>query len=559
MAKKATLLLVFTLLVFFLGKNLNPFDQRMFSFHDDTQVARVEQFTLNLTSGIIPPRVAPDFSYRLGFPVFNFYSPLSYWAATALHILGFATPLAVKAAFFLAVILSFIFMLSYLRLFFRFPASLLGAVTYTSSLWMAVEIFVRGNLAEVWFIALLPLAFYFLTINAKNTSRLVLSLTAIVLGAVFTVHNVFSLLSVGVFVFYALLLPRRKRNLLAVALGLGLGAYFLIPALAELRLTYAAQVATKTHYQDHFLCAWQIWKASHWGFGGSAAGCAQDDMAFTLGKVHIILGIAGLFVYGFHLIKKRGRLLYLFIAIIGAGGAFLTTYASRPLWDALAPIFSLFQFPWRFLIFPMFGIAFFAAYGLNQLPRLFKYPAAVFLIIILLFSSSKYFSKPWLYGANDYMEMYGRTTFVEQKAAYNMAEYLPKTADYGYWRSLEGKHINPDTDRPAFSKDTEVVPLTNEPFRKEVSVKKAGTVTINIHYFPFWTIYVDNNYYVPKLFDRLGRPVIKVPSPAVIHVFYEQTVTEQLGNAVTMLAFLLTVSILLYKPVWIQSLKKSHK
>lgn len=557
--KKILFFLVFIAVIFFLGHTLNPLDDRMFTFHDDTQTARVQQFTININNGIIPPRVAPEVSYRLGFPVFNFYSPFSYWIATAIHFVGFASPIAVKTAFLLAVLLSFIFMLSYLRLFFKLPASLLGAVAYSSSLWMAVEIFVRGNLAEVWFIALLPLAFYFLTLNSRNTTRLVFALTAIVLGAIFTVHNVFSLLVVMIFICYSLLFPHKKRNIIAIILGLGLGAYFLIPALLELRLTYAAQVATLTHFQDHFLCLNQLWSSSHWGYGGSAPGCVKDDMAFTLGKIHIVLGALGLGVYLFHFLTKRKEPRYLFIAVIGIGGAFLTLYASQSLWHLLAQVFSLFQFPWRFLVFPMFALAFFAAYGINQLPDFFKTVTSAILIFVLLFTSSKYFTKPWLYQTNEYMSMYGNANYIERKAGYNMAEYLPRTADYAYWRSLEGKKPNLQTDKPAISQDADLTVLTDGPFRKEISVKSAGTVILNMHYFPFWTIYINNSYYMPTQFDKLGRPIVRIAVPAVIHVFYEQTITEQLGNTVTILAFLIVIGILLYKPIWIRSLKKSHK
>lgn len=558
MFKKIFFFLTLILLIFFLGKNLNPFDGRMFSFHDDTQVARIEQFTLNLTNGIVPPRVAPDISYRLGFPVFNFYSPFSYWVTTAIHFIGIPSPIAIKTAFLLGILASFIFMLSYLRLFFRLPASLLGAVCYASSLWMAVEIFVRGNLAEVWFIALFPLSLYFLTLNTRNTSKLVFALTTFALSAAFTVHNVFSLLAVGIFFAYSLILPHKKRNLLSIILALGLGSYFLVPALTELKLTYASFVATKTHYQDHFLCGWQMWNASHWGFGGSAPGCSNDDMAYTLGKLQIILGVLGLLVYLFHLIRKRRQPLFLFVVLLGVVGALLTTYASKPIWDALRPVFSLFQFPWRFLIFPMFSLAFFAAYGLDHLPQKLKYFLSFLFIFTLLYTSSKYFFKPWLYTTNEYMDKYGNTKYIDLKAGYNMAEYLPKTADYSYWRSLEDKGVDLKTQNPAYSNDAALSTLINESFRKEVSVKNAGTVTLNLHYFPFWTIYIDDILIHPKEFDKLGRPLIKITKPSIIHVFYEQTIVEQFGNTITLFAFLVITGILLYKPVWIQPLKKSH-
>jgi hypothetical protein len=139
-----------------------------------------------------------------------------------------------------------------------------------------------------------------------------------------------------------------------------------------------------------------------------------------------------------------------------------------------------------------------------------------------------------------------------------MAEYLPKTADYSYWRSLEGKAPELETDKPVFSKDTEVTTLINEPFRKEASVKNGGTVTLNIHYFPVWIIYINNHIVFPKKFDQLGRPVFHLTQPSLIHIYYEQTIVQQLGNSLTLLAFLILIGILLYKPIWIKNLR-SHR
>ena len=43
MAKIISFMLVLAAVIFS-GKTLNPFDPRMFDFHDDTQPARVQQF-----------------------------------------------------------------------------------------------------------------------------------------------------------------------------------------------------------------------------------------------------------------------------------------------------------------------------------------------------------------------------------------------------------------------------------------------------------------------------------------------------------------------------------
>ena len=42
----------------------------MFSFHDQTQAARIADFTFALQNGQIPPRLAHHFHMEMGYPIF---------------------------------------------------------------------------------------------------------------------------------------------------------------------------------------------------------------------------------------------------------------------------------------------------------------------------------------------------------------------------------------------------------------------------------------------------------------------------------------------------------
>lgn len=536
MAKKIIFLLVFVALVFFLGKNLNPFDPRMFDFHDDTQPARIQQFAKNIISGIIPPRMGPDLSQGLSFPVFNFYAPTSYWITTGLHLVGIPIPLAIKTSFLLAIILSFIAMSLLLNRFFSHDASLLGGVVYASSIWFAIEIFVRGNLGEIWFLVLFPLSLFILHLHSEKGSRLTLILAVLILSGLFTVHNVLSLVSLLVIGLFILLLPQKKQLLFIFALALILSSYFLIPALLESHLTYASYVAEKTSYHDHFLCAGQIWSAPRWEFGGSGPGCYRDTMPFTLGKLHILIGTLGILAFLLRLNKEsKYKNIFLFILVIGITSLFLTTYQSSFIWDLLSPIFSLFQFPWRFLVFGSFLFAFFAGYLMHTLHIPHKRIVTCLLIGVFLYSSSKYFSKPWLYSVDEFNNNLASVKYIAQKGAYHMAEYLPGTANYDYWRSVEGKNL-----------------LIEKPggFQKKYAIKNTGIVTLDIHYFPFWQIKVNDQLVLPDKFDLLGRPQISVQSQDKITVFYQETLIEKLSNIITLSVVLLLMSILIHKPLW---------
>ncbi|MBI4973515.1 hypothetical protein HZC27_02825 [Candidatus Roizmanbacteria bacterium] len=558
--------IAFLSIAFTLAKILNPLDPRMFNFHDDTQAARIQQMTVNLKSGHIPPRLAPTLSYGLGFPVFNFYAPFSYQITTGFHLLGMSIPMALKFSFFLSVVLSFVTMFLLLQTFFGFLPSILGGVAYSSSLWFAVEIFVRGNLAECWFLVLFPLALYVLIMNSRKQSKYLMAFSVFIVAFTLTVHNVFSLLALVILTAFILLFKNKKRNFLILALGLLLSSYFLVPAISELSLTYAAQNAQRTHYEDHFLCANQIWSSPKWEFSGSTAGCENDGMPFTLGKIHIILGALGIAVFLFDVFKNKTKKFSseqtsLYVLVLTIVSLFLTTYQSSFIWTVLSPVLSLFQFPWRFLLFGAFGLAYFIAYLFNRI-ELKNYRVAGVLTIIticlLIFTSVKFFSKPWLMSYDEYASAYMSENYISRTVAYNMAEYLPKTANYDYWRSFDSQ-IHPGKDllvgvtqnAPIETQDVSSLKIIkNDPFSKTVSINKSSTIKINIHYFPFWEIKINGDKMIPDKFDSLGRPIIILSQSSTITVIYKETLLETISNIISLIVLIMTGALIFYKPLW---------
>ena len=143
----ATVVLVFFTIV--IGRGFLLFANKMFGFHDMTQAARVSDFVVALKLLHIPPRIAPNFSFGMGYPIFNHYAQASYWITSALVLATGSIVLALKLAFLLPVVLGGVFMYLLLRNRMSAQASIVGAVLYASSPYFALEVFVRGNLGEV--------------------------------------------------------------------------------------------------------------------------------------------------------------------------------------------------------------------------------------------------------------------------------------------------------------------------------------------------------------------------------------------------------------------------
>lgn len=549
--------LMIALIYFFLGQALNPFDQQMFNFHDETQAGRIHDFALNIENGIIPPRIAPNFSFNLGLPVFNFYSPTAYWISSLIHMSGIDIITSLKLSFLLTILLSYVTMYVFLKRFFAFYPSLLGGIIYSSSIYFAIEIFIRGNLAEAWFLVLFPLGLYMLIANSYSHSRFTFAFSAVIISLLFTTHNVLSPLSFALFVVTLFLLPNKKRSLLVIFSSILLASYFLIPAILEVPWTKATEIAKQFDYKDHFLCLRQIWN-SPWNFGGSLAGCEADLMSFKLGKIHITLGLLGIvaFLYDF-LFRKKRNLLFLGILFLTIGSIFMTTYYSQFVWRIFESILSLFQFPWRFLVFGMFGAAFFSAYLFETIKIPFKYFLVLLIGIVCLYTGTKYFTKP-LMTYEEYYQGYLSPIYLHQFVAYNIREYVPHGIDYQYWHYLNPLEVNRqlldfDYKLPIESK-AEYTVVKNNAFEKEVSIYEPTTVVLNIHYFPFWEIQINNTVAIPTEFDRLYRPVIRLTEQSNITIRYKETTVETISNTITLTTFIILMIYTLNSKKIIQSI-----
>ncbi|GAB4219343.1 MAG: 6-pyruvoyl-tetrahydropterin synthase-related protein [Candidatus Microgenomates bacterium] len=544
--------LIFT--IFFLGKDLLPTNNYFFTFHDETQPARIQQFVINLKNLQIPPRIAPNFSFNLGYPVFNYYAPTSYWITSFFHLIGFDVLTSLKISFLLSILVAFISFYLFSSLFFGFYQSIFASLLYASSPWIAVEIFVRGNLAEMWFLSLLPLVFWSLYKNSKIQSRKFFVLTIIILGASLTTHNVLSFTLLPLTILFILILKNKQKNILALILALLLNSYFFIPAILEINQTWATTIAKHTDYASHLLCLWQLWKAPFWGYGGSGPDCINDGMSFMLGKPQIIFSSIG-FLFLIYLIykKNKNRIISLYFILLTFTFIYLTTYLSYPLSKLLNNYLGFFQFPWRFLVFILFGISFFSAAIKSPKKINFLKFLLVILGLFVVFYNAKFFTKDKIQDLKLKDDLL-KKEYISDMVAYKVAEYLPKIVDYQTWLKHEPKKqekylIDNKLNDGFFvhyldKNETTPIILENNYFYKKAKIDKNEKIIINISYMPYWKILINEKEFFPNKFDKLGRPIIKVHKNSLLVVKYEQTQIEKISNIISLLTFFSLVFIL---------------
>lgn len=336
-----------------------------FNAHDaHHSVFWLVEFDQALRDGAWWPRWAPDHALGYGYPLWVFYSPLSYYVAEAFHLLGMGFTAAVKATYALAFVASGAAMYALARRWWGRSAGLVAGLTYTYAPYHLVDIYVRSAFAEfvafIWFPWAL-LAFWDL-VEEGGARRL--AWAGLTYGLVVLTHSVTGLLfSPFLGLYIAFLLARRARPLLpigpflrrlargalfpalAVALGLGLSAIFWLPLVLERSYIVQEQwLRGQYNYLLQFVYPHQF-LSPFWGFGHALAGPA-DGMSLQIGALPIVLSLWAAARAWRGEVARRDLVGFLAIATLVI--TFLMTPAARPLWQ-LVPLGGLVQFPWRML------------------------------------------------------------------------------------------------------------------------------------------------------------------------------------------------------------------
>ena len=346
------LLLVLLLSVF----SIIPFFHwGFFPIHDNTQVQRVFEMTKSLKDGMFPVRWVQDLGFGYGYPIFNFYAPLAYYVGSAINILGFDALFSAKAMMVIGILFSGVSMYLLAKEIWGKSGAVVSALLYVFIPYHAVDIFVRGDVAEFWAYAFIPLVFYgLLSIHKTNRFRFVVISVLAYAGLILS-HNLSAFMATPFILLFALLLylgnKKSGLNLLfSLMLGILISASYWLPALLEINYSNVlSQIGGGADYKDHFVCLYQLW-SSPWGFGGSVKGCV-DGLSFMIGKLHLLLAVISILVLGLSWkltkIDKKKAALMIFFIIGLLFSVFLTLDYSSFIWDALPPMV-VFQYPGGF-------------------------------------------------------------------------------------------------------------------------------------------------------------------------------------------------------------------
>ncbi|MCB0169584.1 MAG: hypothetical protein KDJ97_03445 [Anaerolineae bacterium] len=357
--------LILAFSIFAWGPLLTP--AYFFEAHDARHsVFFLVEFDQTFRDGFWWPRWTPDFAFGYGYPLFNLYSPLAFYAAELLLLVGLSLTTAIKTMYVLATIGAGLGMYVFVRRLYGSMAGLVAAIAYMYVPFHLVEIFVRSAYAEYVALALIPLVFMaFTELIAKPTPRRV-ALAGLAYGLLpLTHHTSFFTFTPFLMIYILYLVAAKARfnikswvtHALAAAgaglLGIALAAIYLIPVVAETRYIKVEQWTSGSYnYLQHFVYFSQLFEEG-WGYGYAGPG-ARDDFSLQLGIV--IVGLA-IFAFVFSLYRAyphRNTALFFMASTLVV--VLLMSPLAAPLWQIL-PIAALVQFPWRLLAVTAFTLS----------------------------------------------------------------------------------------------------------------------------------------------------------------------------------------------------------
>ncbi len=478
---------------FFLG---NP-SGHDFEFHVNSWMEVLGQWR----QGIIYPRWAALAQYGYGEARFIFYPPASWTLGAALGAL--LTRKAVPGTYvWLALTLSGCSMFLLARHWLDRRDATFAAALYAANPYYIVIVYWRSAFAELLAGALLPLLLLYALRSEDEGEQAVVPLAAIVAAAWLTNSPAAVMVSYSLTLLVVILaiLKRSPRVLLdgaiAVLLGAGLAAFFLVPAAYEQKWVNIAEVLSPgVRPQDSFLFT-SINDVDHNRFNLLVSLVASAEM--------IVLAIALFFSRPWR--HRAPRVWWTLF-----GWAFLATLLNFSftfwLWEHL-PELRFLQLPWRWLL--CLNVAFALLVTMASRRWLARGLVCLSMLVVLGFVWHR-IQPPWWEKAEDFGQMLGSQ---QSGAGYEGTdEYVPVGGDpYEIKQDASRVTFDDDSAAPDQVRRVRIQSWNAESKLFTAEVSQPGQLVLRLFNYPAWRVEVNGQVVVTATRDVTGQVMIPVQS-----------------------------------------------
>ena len=491
---KRDLIAIFLLIILSVPAIKDLFRPGAYTSHDLTHhIVRTINMDQLLSQGQFPPRWSDALNYGYGYPLFLFNYPLPSIVAVGFHHLGFDYIWSVKLTFALSMTLSAVFAyILFTYLWRNRRAGFVSSLFFVYAPIRFLNVYVSATFGNAVAFMFVPLIFYALAKAGRGEATKLSNIAGgLSLAGLMLSHNIMALMFLPIIGLFFLLHANRY-SLLTITLGLGLSAWFWLPATLEKSLL-RYDTTLVGFYKTHFPSLKQLFR-SPWGYGFSHPGTELDDMSFQIGLAHILVVFLSLIL----LTKTKHKLLPGFFLIIFFTSIFFMLSVSEPLWKTI-PLLSYLQMPWRLLAVSIFAASALAGFVTRKFPS-----AAIFLGVLVITANRNHWHINQIFdpGENYYLNINNTTTMA--------SEHLPKGAD-------KFDNFPPATSKLAF--DSNVTYAQNNAFSLTASITATqdSQLKFNQIYFPGWQYWLDGQNTIPTYSP--SRPLPTFTIPAGTHTF----------------------------------------
>ncbi len=497
-----------------------------FEFHLNSWMEVVRQWK----QGIIYPRWAAGAHYGFGEARFVFYPPGS-WLLGGLLSLALPWPL-VPAAYIWITLAAAGFSMFYLaRQFFTRRDATLCALLYAVNPYHLVIVYWRSAFAELLASCLLPLLLLFLLRSEEDGKRMVVPLALVIAAgwlanapAAVMINYSIALLAV------VLAVVRRAPRVIvyaavAVVLGAGLAAFYVVPAAAEEKWVNIAQVlAPGVRPQDNFLFT-RTSDQDHNRFNLLVSLVATAEIAIVL-----LLGLVT------RKWRKDNSFAWWTFTSWGAAAAILMLSPSFILWQYL-PKLRFVQLPWRWLLCLNVAFAFGVIAGRGWVLRIANCAIMAAVLMGVWFKVQP----PWWDSAADVAEMHDN---LEEGRGYEGTdEYVPSGAD-----AYEIRQDAPEVAiQGARQWHIQVERWQAESKEFVVDVSQPADLVLHLFNYPAWHVEVNGRAVNTSTQDVTGQMLIPVRAgESHVQVRFVRIWDRTAGAIVSLSTLLLTTLLAIH-------------
>jgi hypothetical protein len=546
----------FACLILFTAIATRPlWSSAQFFYSDDAllHLFRVFAFDQTLRQGVVYPRWVSDLAFGMGYPIFNYYPPLSAYLAETIHLFGATFADAIKIAFIGIVALAGYGAYVLAQEFFsdeknNWLIGIVAASAYIFFPYTLTNIYVRGALAESLAAALLPWLFWSLRRTLTRQTISSIALTALFLALVLLAHSLTLLMSMPVIAAYVLLelarLPAAQRlrafgfGFLSALLGAGLGAIYWLPFITELPLVKMGvtdEIRNLFRQPNYFFSASTLVQTS-WIYQYNGQ---------TLGLVASIIGILGIIAIFFF--KSKARITLVFFGIVAILGTIAMLDVTQPLWLAI-PFATMVQYPWRVSV--LIGLSFTLIIGalplvlsvwIKRFATIVQFVVAITIVGVMIWTTTANLSPQQISVPDE--QTLGQLARFEEITGFvgttTFGEYLPntvKTTDLT-------DHSQPSISTTASAENIILYKYSANLLDFWIYDQQPISLTWRILYTPDWHAFIDKREV--QVSNNNGLITVNIPSSTHnVRLVRNQTSAQQIGTWLSILSIIVLTCLL---------------